>query len=136
MLASHMTNDGLTPRFGNEKLRAPLHFFDHFALPHPSWHTSTMTDPQGKVIDLDEILQLAIKAARLAGAEIRRVTRGSDSTMETVIKSDTTDLVTARDQHCEALVTDCIRQRFPQHAIIGEEASGADCQYTLTDAPT
>mmetsp|Transcript_12275 Transcript_12275/g.19016 ORF Transcript_12275/g.19016 Transcript_12275/m.19016 type:complete len:187 (+) Transcript_12275:907-1467(+) len=50
-------------------------------------------------------------------------------------KSGLTDLMTETDQRCEELVMDLLRQKFPQHQIIGEETSGFD-KYELTDEPT
>lgn len=46
------------------------------------------------------------------------------------------DLLTETDQKCELLITELLQSKYPSHLIIGEEASGADCNYTLTDAPT
>ena len=89
--------------------------------------------------DWDEILTVAKEAALLAGAEIRKATlssTGSVANSSIQIKSDTTDLVTETDQRCEQLVMDYITARYPTHLLIGEESSGADCQYELTDAPT
>ena len=94
--------------------------------------------------DLDEILSVAKEAATLAGTEIRRAVLARDNSTTTTgttsstiqIKSDTTDLVTETDQRCEQLVMDLIQTRYPTHCLIGEESSGADCQYQLTDAPT
>lgn len=111
-------------------------------------------------IDLDDILHLAKEAAMLAGAEIRAalMARSGDSPPDDdnvedngnhqndsnnhdhnnkiAIKSDTTDLVTETDIRCEELITKLIAQHYPTHCIIGEESSGADCQYQLTNAPT
>eukprot|EP00977_Amphora_coffeiformis_P019978 scaffold7729_cov172-Amphora_coffeaeformis.AAC.7 len=91
-------------------------------------------------INLDEILQVAQEAALLAGQEIRTAlsSRGVDRhrAVATTMKSDTTDLVTETDQHCEDLVTQLLQRRYPMHCIIGEESSGSDCHYELTGAPT
>lgn len=81
-------------------------------------------------INLDDILRVAKEAAQLAGAEIRQAV--GDARTTTTMKSDTTDLVTETDQRCEHIVMETIRRYYPQHAIIGEESSGADCQYSLT----
>ena len=95
----------------------------------------TSSDDTTTTIDLNDILAVAKKAARLAGAHIRQAMIGHRRA-DTTIKSDTTDLVTETDQACEALITEIIQQQYPGHCIIGEESSGADCQYELTDAPT
>lgn len=98
--------------------------------------------------DLDEILAVAQEAVLLAGREIRKVMRpesmSSSSTATTTLqssstttfKSASTDLVTETDQACERLVIELLQSKYPTHCIIGEESSGADCQYELTDAPT
>lgn len=101
-------------------------------------------------LNLDEILRVAVEGALLAGAEIRACLRPTPSdnddtsasaatrttTTATKIKSDTTDLVTETDEKCEAMITELLQSKFPTHRIIGEESSGADCQYELTDEPT
>mgnify|MGYP001803380012 CR=1 FL=1 len=86
-------------------------------------------------LDLDEILLVAQEAARLAGDEIRKAMNHKTSS-SLQMKSDTTDLVTETDIRCEELVMNMLREKYSEHAIIGEESSGADCNYTLTEGPT
>jgi inositol-phosphate phosphatase / L-galactose 1-phosphate phosphatase len=103
-----------------------------------------MTDPASSPdIDYHEILKVAKQAAKLAGAEIQRVwwqsstsSSSSSSTMKTNTKSSNVDLVTETDEKAEQLIIDLLTQTYPSHKIIGEESSGADCVYTLTDDPT
>lgn len=97
-------------------------------------------------LDLDEILRVATAAAKLAGAELRLAMRGGGSQQDEATQqqphvdhkaSRSTDLVTATDRKCEALVMAYIRQHYPDHAVIGEESNAAEgSRYVLTDAPT
>jgi len=82
---------------------------------------------------LDHALDVAQEAALLAGAKIREAWSQRSEVKAT--KSGLTDLMTETDQRCEELVMDLLRQKFPQHQIIGEETSGFD-KYELTDEPT
>ena len=96
--------------------------------------------------DLEEILLVAKQAAKLAGKEIQRVTNAtnnndvdnedSNTLLAVVTKSNDVDLVTETDQKCEDLITALLQSKYPSHKIIGEESSGADCKYELTDEPT
>lgn len=88
--------------------------------------------------DLDKILQVAKDAALQAGAKIRDVVssqRDGGDARGLAMKSSSTDLVTETDRQCEDIVTRHIRASFPDHKIIGEEASGSD-RYELTDECT
>lgn len=103
--------------------------------------TQSHSEEEPIIIDYEEILNVAKQAAKLAGAEIQRVwwqQQGGDDNDETTTttKSNNVDLVTETDQKAEAIIIEFLQERFPHHQIIGEESSGADCQYTLTDAPT
>ena len=83
---------------------------------------------------LDEILSVAKEAAKLAGNEIQRV--WWEDTSSLVTKSNDVDLVTDTDHKCEDLISKLLQSKYPSHKIIGEESSGADCNYSLTDDPT
>ena len=97
-------------------------------------------------MDYQEILKVAKQAARLAGTEIQRVwwpsssssssTTTATTTTTTYTKSNNVDLVTETDEKAEELIIDLLKTTYPTHKIIGEESSGADCIYTLTDEPT
>lgn len=122
--------------------------------------SNSSSSSSSNIPDLDEILDVAKEAAILAGEEVRRVwwqssssslsspadvvggePCGNDGISRTngsaiATKSSNVDLVTETDERCEALITEHIRRRFPTHKIIGEESSGPDCRYVLTDEPT
>ncbi len=83
----------------------------------------------------DAILSVAKHAAKVAGAEIQRVW-WEETTNAPNIKSSNVDLVTETDEKAEQLIIEIIQSNYPTHKIIGEESSGADCHYTLTDEPT
>jgi len=94
-----------------------------------------------------EILMVAKQAARLAGDEIRRAWGEESSTTNTTTttatttisntnKSSNVDLVTETDEKAEQLIIELLTKKYPDHKIIGEESSGADCHYVLTEEPT
>jgi fructose-1,6-bisphosphatase/inositol monophosphatase family enzyme len=87
-----------------------------------------------ELLDYQAILSVAKEAAKLAGAEIQRV--WWEETNSLVTKSNNVDLVTETDERAEELITELLQKTYPTHKIIGEESSGADCEYTLTDEPT
>lgn len=104
-------------------------------------HTNTTQDDDHDEEDytLETVLALAKQAALAAGNEICRALShrtASVAEVTTTVKSASTDLVTETDQRCEEIVIGLIRDSFPHHCIIGEESSGADCHYELTNAPT
>ncbi len=68
------------------------------------------------------LLNIAIKAARRAGAIINRA--ALDRTQLEVRAKQANDFVTQVDRAAEAAVIDIVRQAYPDHAILGEE-SGA-----------
>ena len=68
--------------------------------------------------DLQRFLEVAVKAARAAGA-IQLANVGAD--LGITHKSSDSDLVTRVDQECEAVIRDCVLGAFPDHAILGEE---------------
>lgn len=64
-------------------------------------------------------LEAAIGMAREAGAIQLAAFRSGDLGVET--KSNLYDVVTRVDKECEALIARCIAERFPEHALLGEE---------------
>lgn len=72
--------------------------------------------------DHEHFLQVAIEAARKAGAVIKEA---FDKPKDVQEKTAVTDLVTATDQQAEKLIYDHLKQAFPDHLFIGEEGSSA-----------
>jgi myo-inositol-1(or 4)-monophosphatase len=66
----------------------------------------------------DSFLEVAVDAARRAGALLLE---RFGSLRQIHYKGSPSNLVTEMDQQAEALVVDCIRRRFPDHAILAEE---------------
>ena len=66
------------------------------------------------------MLETAIEAARRAG----RIIAEQYPAKRTITVKGYRDLVTDVDTAAETLILDCIRSRFPDHAIISEEAGG------------
>eukprot|EP00977_Amphora_coffeiformis_P003268 scaffold609_cov170-Amphora_coffeaeformis.AAC.22 len=71
----------------------------------------------------DQQLQVAKEAAKLAGDLILQSSRQQQQQEEFRItsKSNNVDLVTNVDTECERIITNHIRQHFPDDIIIGEE---------------
>ena len=87
---------------------------------------------------MDKILEVAQMAALLAGEKILEALSNCRSQVKATKNQNTslsTDLVTETDQLCEEIVLKVIKDKFPNHLIIGEESSGTD-KYALTGAPT
>ncbi|HEX7003087.1 MAG TPA: inositol monophosphatase family protein [Trueperaceae bacterium] len=74
-----------------------------------------MTDQQ------TEYLHTAVRAAQEA-ARIHRSNIGGELDVST--KSNITDLVTKVDKLCEERIREVIAQRYPEHAVLGEEQGG------------
>lgn len=68
---------------------------------------------------VDELLDLALSAARAAGAVLRDRFRGPIRDVRT--KSSATDIVTEADQASEAVILRGIRSERPNDTILGEE---------------
>lgn len=66
-----------------------------------------------------EYLDFAVGLARQAGAIQMANFRGGDLGVET--KSNLYDVVTRVDRECEALIARSLTERFPDHALLGEE---------------
>ncbi len=68
---------------------------------------------------LEEIIQIAILAARSAGNIIVEI---MDESLDIVHKGRV-DLVTKADKESERFITDMIKKKFPSHGIIAEEGT-------------
>lgn len=64
-------------------------------------------------------LELAVRMAREAGKIHLTYFRGGDLAIRT--KSNVSDVVTRADRESEALIARMIAERFPDHAVLGEE---------------
>mmetsp|Transcript_16962 Transcript_16962/g.25457 ORF Transcript_16962/g.25457 Transcript_16962/m.25457 type:complete len:308 (-) Transcript_16962:201-1124(-) len=94
--------------------------------------------------EVKDILALAKKAAHKAGEFVQAArvknfvdSQKADRKLGTsfIKKSATTDIVTETDRKSEAMITKIIRDAYPSHKIIGEEASEKG-GYELTSDPT
>ncbi|KUF86109.1 hypothetical protein AM588_10001867 [Phytophthora nicotianae] len=77
-----------------------------------------MAAPAPDLTDIDAMLQVAIAAARAAGAHMK--SHLSTSRVEKT-KSNKDDLVTVVDKQCQDLVFATIKETFPSHEFLGEE---------------
>jgi len=68
--------------------------------------------------------QVAMEAARLAGAELLRRWRGPLGTRSKGLR----DIVTDADVAAERIVIETIHGYYPDHAILSEEGGAADCE--------
>jgi myo-inositol-1(or 4)-monophosphatase len=66
----------------------------------------------------DPFLEVAVDAARRAGSLLLE---RFGALREIRYKGSPSNIVTEMDRQAEALVIDCIRSRFPDHAILAEE---------------
>jgi len=79
-----------------------------------------MTDPASTVSDRDELLDVAVEAARTAGAILlERYAHAHEVTT----KSSPTDLVSEADVEAERAIRDVLARRRPGDALVGEEGS-------------
>lgn len=67
----------------------------------------------------EEYLDFAVGMAREAGRIQLSYFRGDDLAMKT--KSNVSDVVTRADRESEELIVRSILERYPTHAILGEE---------------
>ena len=70
------------------------------------------------------LLNIAVKAARRAGAIINRA--ALDRTQLEIRSKRANDFVTQVDRAAEAAIIDIIRQAHPDHAVLGEESGASD----------
>ncbi|GAA6021500.1 hypothetical protein JCM8202_006398 [Rhodotorula sphaerocarpa] len=97
-------------------------------------------------LDLAELHRFAAEAAIRAGSYLRdsalaRTAAGGAGTSfdESIsIKENAADLVTKADTHSEELISRLIKERYPDHKIIGEESysAGQEKRFLLDDSPT
>jgi len=71
--------------------------------------------------DLSHILEVAIVAARLAG---QRAMEEIDYTTASV--KNNRELVTQTDYRCQQIITERIKENFPDHGFIGEESGNGN----------
>ena len=71
--------------------------------------------------DLDAFLTVATEVVREAGSRLRQAA----SEPQRVEHKGAIDLVTETDRAVEALITERLRAAFPDHVVVGEEASAA-----------
>lgn len=72
-------------------------------------------------INLEQALQVALEACKLAATEIKQHFANQQKTFLT--KSTIIDMVTQTDKHVEELVTQHLQNAYPTHTIIGEECN-------------
>ncbi|BGO96314.1 hypothetical protein NBRC10512_000352 [Rhodotorula toruloides] len=97
-------------------------------------------------LDVAELHRFAAEAAILAGSYLRdqallRTQAGGASTSlddSIQIKENAADIVTKADTHSEQMITGLIKERYPDHKIIGEESysAGEEKRFLLDDDPT
>ncbi len=75
----------------------------------------------------DRYREVAVRAAHVAGQLLRQYF----GTPQSVEHKGERDLVTALDRRAEALIVACIREAFPEHAILAEEGTrgGPDAEH-------
>eukprot|EP00002_Diphylleia_rotans_P005312 TRINITY_DN14434_c0_g1_i1.p1 TRINITY_DN14434_c0_g1~~TRINITY_DN14434_c0_g1_i1.p1 ORF type:complete len:272 (-),score=73.53 TRINITY_DN14434_c0_g1_i1:97-912(-) len=85
--------------------------------------------------ELDAYLELAVRAAKVAGGFIREAFSNSEKKIE--FKGEV-DLVTETDKKCEDAIHEIIFGQYPTHSFIGEETTPPEKHVSglLTDAPT
>ncbi|KAL2263807.1 hypothetical protein VTK26DRAFT_4974 [Humicola hyalothermophila] len=91
--------------------------------------------------ELDEIYAFAVQLGKDAGQLLlkgvrARVDGSTGPTQEFVEKDSSVDIVTKTDEDVEAFIRTSIRQKYPDHAFIGEEtySKGASRAYLISDA--
>ena len=89
-------------------------------------------------LDINECFQEAISWAKEGGSMIKLAWERSYSDRDAIGLQfkGTIDLVTEIDKAVEKLITEKIKEKFPTHAILGEEAASEQGTYSLEDIPT
>jgi fructose-1,6-bisphosphatase/inositol monophosphatase family enzyme len=93
-------------------------------------------------VEYSEELQLAVKLAMQAGEnmiphlESKGTDQGCETNLGINIKQNKADFATIIDLQNEELVINGLKERFPDHEIIGEEMTGTGAIPPLTDKPT
>lgn len=81
---------------------------------------SDAEEPLDAAVDADALLDVAVDAARMAGALLlERVGRGAERQIES--KTSPTDLVSEADLAAERAIRELLRERRPHDGFIGEE---------------
>lgn len=80
----------------------------------------TVWNPNGEAMDVEKVLQVAEEAARVVGERMRTVVQSSEPI--DVTHKGITDLVTEIDLWAEEEIGSRIKDAFPDHTMIGEEA--------------
>ncbi|CAO1627910.1 unnamed protein product [Parajaminaea phylloscopi] len=105
----------------------------------PTTHETPMSQ-QATQFDPQEVLAFTVDLAKQAGAVIRRgrqeLRDEIAADFESIVKKNSSDLVTKTDQGTEAFCHETIRKKYPGWKIIGEESWAAGKQDTLDDTPT
>ncbi|THH18823.1 hypothetical protein EW146_g2237 [Bondarzewia mesenterica] len=91
--------------------------------------------------DLEKLHAFACDLARQAGQRLRedQLRRQSSATHKnTREKMNSVDLVTEVDEGIERLIRTAVKERYPNHAFIGEESysAGEEKRFLLKDGPT
>ena len=73
----------------------------------------------------DELLEFAVGMARETGKIQLAYFRGDELAVRT--KSNVYDVVTRADKESEELIAGMIAERYPDHAILGEEGGSRGC---------
>ena len=73
------------------------------------------------MMDLEAVQQVAIQAARDAGAVAMQYFGG---TLQANTKQSSIDVVTKADKEAEVIIVDALLKQFPNHHIVGEEGGG------------
>ena len=115
-----------------------LHTHIIYIMPPPFQEDEEDEEEEGKEeLFLEETLRAAKWCAFLAGKEIRNAWGTTSSEVKNTKKNDV-DLVTLTDEKCEKMIKEYIRERFPDHLIVGEEetAAGGDVIPEMSAKPT
>ncbi|KAA1070009.1 hypothetical protein PGT21_002205 [Puccinia graminis f. sp. tritici] len=85
-------------------------------------------------VELDFAVKLAMKAGEIILRASKDRAGGRGGTIND--KKNRIDLVTETDQMVEKMVSESLRDKFPDHQFIGEETFAVDAKAELTNAPT
>ena len=114
-----------------------LHTHIIYRMPPPFQEDEEDEEEGKEELFLEETLRAAKWCAFLAGKEIRNAWGTTSSEVKNTKKNDV-DLVTLTDEKCEKMIKEYIRERFPDHLIVGEEetAAGGDVIPEMSAKPT
>ena len=76
-----------------------------------------------------ELLDTAVAAARVGGAVL---VEGLQRPKQVALKSERTSIVTWADVTAQAAIVEVITERFPDHAVLGEEGHGGASEGAVT----